>query len=110
MDCSSEKQRLSCNEQQNKKKILPDKYKFLLHTSKEFCLYATITKDIKKSSDATSQRAFIAHDYALQELLEMRSARSYLDIKEINQIFDRHSVSHMTMDNLLGTIDNIMYT
>lgn len=101
MDCSLEKQRLSYNEQ-NKKKTLPDKYKFLLHVSKEFCLYATIIKDIKKSSDATSQREFIPHKYALQELLEMRSARPYL--KEIDQIFDRHFVSHMTIDNLLGTI------
>ena len=69
--CCLEDQKLSFAEQcKLKPKALPDKSKHLMHYDQENCIYCTITKDLKNSSDATATRDFIVYDYAEQEMLQ----------------------------------------
>ena len=104
--CSLEEQRQLYNEQLKKadmkKATTKEGTKVLLHFSKEYCIYSTITPELKNSSDATAGRAFIiVHEYSQQELLEDQSNKTYLKEDEIMQIFDKHFMSKVAYDSLI---------
>ena len=88
-NCCLDEQRSFFNVQCEKKvKSLPYKYNFLLYFGKECCIYITLIKDTKCSSDATAFEGLIVCPYNKQELLEGSTDDQYIITDEINQFFD----------------------
>ena len=106
--CVLEDQREILRDQQRKKdlKTFPEGYRYLLHCSRELCIYAITTRDWKNSSDATSSRDFIACEYAQREIIEgsQRIDKMYISEEELAQVFDKHFVSLKTMSSLLNEV------
>ena len=99
--CVLEDQKATYFEQLNTKaKSLPDKYKFLLHYGPDCCIYCTHTTGLKNSGEAKATCSFITHDYSQQEMLHGSTNKIYVQQRDIDEVFDRHFVSHGTMNNM----------
>ena len=104
--CVLEDQKAMYSEQlKAKAKSLPDKYKLLLHYGPDCCIYCTHTTDLKNSSEAKATCNFITHDYSQQERLHGATNKIYVQKGEINKVFDRHFVSHRTMNNMCSKLN-----
>ena len=78
-----------------------------MYFGKDFCAYCTITKDIKNSGDAKATRTFTVSDHSKLELLIGKN-KTYLQEKDINQVFDQYFLSSNAMDGLLSEIDTCL--
>ena len=89
--CVLEDQRETLRDQQRKKdlKAFPGEYRYLLHCSRELCIYAITTRDWKNFSDATLSRDFIACEYAQSEIIEgsQRIDKMYISEEELAKVF-----------------------
>ena len=70
-------------------KNLPDKYNVLVYFGKEYCIYITLIKEPKRSSDATASEGLIVCSYNKQELLEGSTIDQYITSDEIDKVFDQ---------------------
>ena len=104
-NCCLDEQRSFYNAQCEKKvKSLPDKYNFILYFSKECCIYITLIKETKRSSDATTSEGLMVRPYSKQELLEGSTNDQYITSDEIDQVFDEKFLSSYSTGKLLDKI------
>ena len=86
-------------------KNLPDKYRFLLYYGRECCIYCTLTKDVKRSSDATATTSgFIVRNYSKNELLEGSTDQVFVQKEEIDQVFDDSFLSSSSTGKLFDDV------
>ena len=77
----------------------------MLYYGRECCIYCTLTKDVKQSSDATATTSgFIVRNYSKNELLEGSTDQVFVQKEEINQVFDDSFLSSSSTGKLFDDV------